>query len=196
MTTASTKVRSPPAAAKLSRQFSYAVTVSLEKSPAIALRNRVFNPGTSQRYVGPYSSLMNLVHSQPSSSTLPPSIFTLTVRLILRETHTLTSSLVEVLDEDLDEDRNPSTPPGLAAFAHETPEMPVQVPNSAARVETRALLALNSAAGLPIDYLTSLHRLLQHCKYCDTVGLPAAMRDHIRTGACRRFIFEAEDHDN
>ncbi|KZV89242.1 hypothetical protein EXIGLDRAFT_695782 [Exidia glandulosa HHB12029] len=96
-------------------------------------------------------------------------------------------------DDEDDEGARPTVPPGLATFAMETPTMPIQAMNTAGLIETRALVALNSASGLHIDYLPSLHRLLQHCKYCDIVALPAAMRDHIRTGICRRFVFEAED---
>ncbi|KZV80039.1 hypothetical protein EXIGLDRAFT_705944 [Exidia glandulosa HHB12029] len=85
-------------------------------------------------------------------------------------------------DDEDDEGARPTVPPGLATFARETPTMPIQAMNTAGLIETRALVALNSASGLHIDYLPSLHRLLQHCKYCDIVALPAAMRDHIRTG--------------
>lgn len=73
--------------------------------------------------------------------------------------------------------------------------MPPQARNTAGHVETRALMSLNSPDGLPIDYLSSLHRLLQHCKYCDIVALPIAMRDHISTGVCSRFALEANDDD-
>ncbi|KZV90271.1 hypothetical protein EXIGLDRAFT_771025 [Exidia glandulosa HHB12029] len=96
-------------------------------------------------------------------------------------------------DDEDNEGAHPTVPPGLATFAQETPTMPIQAMNTAGLIETRALVALNSASGLHIDFLPSLHRLLQHCKYCDIVALPAAMRDHIRTGTCRRFVFEAED---